>query len=296
MGRNKNKNQKIFFFTAVLAVLLVLPAGKIGASSITPEKVIDLVNAERAAQNLPDLALNGALAKAAENKVEDMIKNNYFAHTSPAGLTPWHWLEKNNYDYKYAGENLAMNFVNAESQDKAWMESQTHRDNILNQHYQEIGVAVAQGIIGGRATMVTVQEFGSRVEVIPAQPKQAETPKPETSPAPQTDNGKPRVLAENSAPGRGRYADAINKLAQSGPGTFTGAVTLALIGYLTVLNFIILSYLAVESKRKVSQGGKYQVLYTVSAEEYEDLMRSFKARARGIYKAHFGKMHIKTSS
>ncbi len=94
-------------------------------------------------------------------KAEDMLTNNYFSHTSPAGITPWKWIEDADYDYNYAGENLAMDFTSAEKMNDAWLTSPTHRANILNEKYKDIGVAVKEGVINGRATIVVVQMFGS---------------------------------------------------------------------------------------------------------------------------------------
>lgn len=275
-------------------MFLVAFSGTASASLITPEKVVELANKERASQNLPLLAVNGLLAKAARDKLDDMLKNNYFEHTSPAGFTPWHWLAKNGYDYKYAGENLAMNFLSAEGQNKAWMESRTHRDNILNARYQEIGTAVGQGTINGRETIVAVQEFGARADFIPVEAKKTE----ERQAVPQNqkalNDGKPHVLADNSLPAPARFLnDWKNKIVRGDFEIYAMAAAFAGIGYLTVLNFMVLAYLAVESKRKILQNEKYQILYTVSAEEYEDLMRNFKARARGIYKTHFDKINLK---
>ena len=44
----------------------------------------------------------------------------------------------------------------------------------------------------------------------------------------------------------------------------------------------------------ITQRGR-AVAVMVSAEEYEDLMRSFKTRAKRMYQAHFDKIRIKTS-
>jgi len=132
------------------------------AKEITAENVINLVNKERELRKLEILKENGQLFEAAREKSEDMINNNYFAHTSPSGLTPWHWVEKNGYDYIYAGENLAINFSSAENQHKAWMESLEHRKNIINPNYEEIGVAVKKGNINGKEAVITVQIFGAR--------------------------------------------------------------------------------------------------------------------------------------
>lgn len=89
-----------------------------------------------------------------------MLRNNYFSHTSPIGLDPWHWFEKNNYTYKYAGENLAINYTSAEEEHQAWMESPTHKKNILSPNFSEIGIATATGNINGKKSLITVQEFG----------------------------------------------------------------------------------------------------------------------------------------
>lgn len=298
MANTKIKFNRIFFTSLVATIAIFSFGNSASASLITAEKVAELANVERAAQNLPGLAINNSLAKAAQDKLADMLKNNYFEHTSPSGLTPWHWLEKNNYEYKYAGENLAMNFVSAENQHKAWMNSQTHRDNILNTRYQEIGVAVGQGMINGRQIIVAVEEFGARANFVPVEAKKVENQAEKLPAKPEVVNdGSPRVLADNFIPAAAKFLGAWkNKFIESNLGVYAMAGALAGVGYLTALNFMILAYLAIESKRKNLQTEKFQILYTVSAEEYADLMRNFKARARGAYQTHFDKIHLKLSS
>lgn len=256
-------------------MLAFLPLS-VAASSITPEKIVELVNQERAKNQLPALQINKALSQAAADKAADMVKYDYFEHTSPQGVTPWQWLEKNNYDYKYAGENLAMNFTTAESENKAWMDSPTHRDNILNTHYQEIGVAVREGRINGHTTILAVQEFGSRADFVPAQPPKAEPKSTEEPAAEKVQNPqKPQVLAENSLPGLARYLNALDKLAQNNLGVSASVVALSLIGYFTILNFIILAFLALEARKKLAQE-RYRLLYTVSFEDYlKSLQKNF---------------------
>lgn len=157
---------KIFSLVFVLviisaSVLVVSSTGKTNASDITVEKVVELTNSSRADAGESVLVANSKLSQAAEAKAEDMIANNYFSHTSPAGTTPWSWIQKENYDYIYAGENLAMDFHSAEKMEEAWMASPTHRANILNQNYHEIGTAVKEGIINGHETTLAVVMFGS---------------------------------------------------------------------------------------------------------------------------------------
>lgn len=135
------------------------------ASEISKESIIDLVNKSRVENSMAALAENENLDNAAKDKMEDMIKNNYFAHTSPTGVTPWSWFEKNGYDYKYAGENLALGFSSVEKEHQAWMDSPTHRKNILNPNYKEIGVAVGRGMIDNNLVTIAVQSFGSQDKI-----------------------------------------------------------------------------------------------------------------------------------
>ncbi len=123
-------------------------------------EIIRLVNEERNKEGLSELWENQKLNQAAFLKAQDMIGNNYFAHNSPSGVSPWDWFDQVGYQYKYAGENLAMNFSSALSVFKAWMKSDSHRENILSPRYNQIGVAVLRGIIKGEETLVAVQEFG----------------------------------------------------------------------------------------------------------------------------------------
>ena len=157
--------EEFFIETVAIAVMFFVFAVPILASEINPGKVIQLVNIAREKEGLAPLSQSEALSKVANDKLNDMIENSYFAHTSPKGKTPWHWFERENYDYQFAGENLAINFTSAEEQQTAWMKSPTHRKNILNADYKEIGVAFGAGEIDGEMSLITVQEFGSRAMV-----------------------------------------------------------------------------------------------------------------------------------
>ena len=127
----KRKNV-IFSFLSGMVLVFFAFSHIVLASEITKDSIINLVNKSRAENSASALVENQNLDNAARDKLEDMIKNNYFAHASPTGVTPWFWFEKNGYDYKYAGENLALGFSSAEKEHRAWMDSPTHRKNILN--------------------------------------------------------------------------------------------------------------------------------------------------------------------
>jgi len=106
------------------------------------------------------LVPNPKLELAARMKLADMLQNNYFAHVSPSGITPWNWIGKAKYDYTVAGENLAMNFFNSDETMKAWLNSEFHKRNILLPEFRDMGIAVGSGVINGQNTTVVVQVFG----------------------------------------------------------------------------------------------------------------------------------------
>jgi hypothetical protein len=130
-------------------------------ASITSDQIVNLTNAERQKSGLGTLASNGKLQNAALNKANDMAAKGYFDHTSPDGRRPWDWVASAGYAYVYAGENLAKDFTSAQSTMKALMNSASHRKNILNDKYTEVGVAVIDATFDGRPTTLMVQLFGS---------------------------------------------------------------------------------------------------------------------------------------
>jgi hypothetical protein len=93
-------------------------------------------------------------------KANDMAAKSYFAHTSPEGLTPWYWFKKAGYVFSYAGENLAVNFRETQDVENALLASPTHRANILDPHFTEIGIATAEGIYKGNTATFVVESFG----------------------------------------------------------------------------------------------------------------------------------------
>jgi len=137
-------------------------------SFLTKAGVIALTNSQRAKNGLPALKENARLDESARMKAEDMLKNQYFAHTSPSGVTVSDLAGEVGYEFIAIGENLAMgNFENDEALVQAWMDSPGHRANILNTKYQEIGVAVSKGTFEGKTTWMAVQHFGLPVSVCP---------------------------------------------------------------------------------------------------------------------------------
>ena len=127
------------------------------------KKLIDMTNDYRESIGLSELKPNARLTQAATNKAYDLLINQYFSHTSPEGKRFSSWIKDVGYKYFYVGENLAIDFNNNENLFQAWLNSPSHKENIIKSQYQEIGVAVIQGKYKNRQTVVVVQLFGSRI-------------------------------------------------------------------------------------------------------------------------------------
>lgn len=153
----------IFLIQAVISFLPLTGARVLGyASQISVSDIISISNQKRTSQGIPELKHSQLLSEAARKKGEHMIANDYWAHVAPDGTQPWYFFSLVGYNYRYAGENLARDFANANSAVEAWMASPSHRENLLSPKYTEIGVAVVEGDLNGVDTTIIVQLFGTQ--------------------------------------------------------------------------------------------------------------------------------------
>lgn len=132
---------------------LIYPGQKINIPSIDDvkaleQKVIDLVNQQRAYNGLPALKANWEVCRVARYKSQDMIDKRYFAHQSPTYGSPFNMMENFGIRFSAAGENIAYGQRTPQEVMNSWMNSPGHRSNILNRTYNQIGVGVAKSSNG----------------------------------------------------------------------------------------------------------------------------------------------------
>ena len=163
-------NSLIFLsFVGVFAAILVHlfpvswqpPGAVLGfSSSITASEVLSYTNLERQKAGVSTLQMNQKLNEAALAKAQDMFAKQYWAHNAPDGTQPWAFFKKVNYVYSAAGENLARDFSLTSDVVDAWMNSPTHKANLISPKYSEIGIGVMNGNLQGVDTTLVVQFFG----------------------------------------------------------------------------------------------------------------------------------------
>jgi uncharacterized protein YkwD len=140
----------VFLFAALivskLAISWLLPPPQSLASDLTVDNILSGVNRERQLRSLLTLNTNQMLSLAAQSKTNDMIARHYFSHTDPEGNYIWPKIEAAGYKpYSQLGENLAIEFTNTESLVSAWMNSPTHRANVLNEGFVDQGMGLSFG-------------------------------------------------------------------------------------------------------------------------------------------------------
>ena len=145
----------------LVANLIARQSGHDFLAAVIQSEIILLTNAERAQNNVSQLKENALLDRSAQAKADDMARLGYFAHVGPDGKEPWAWIDAAGYNYQYAGENLAVRFVDSKDVVSGWMASPTHRANIIKPVYTDVGVGIAQGLYKGQPATFVVQYFAA---------------------------------------------------------------------------------------------------------------------------------------
>lgn len=201
------------FLTFGFKILASKSGGVLGfATDITVDKLYQLTNNIRLQNQLSNLTYNQNLADAAEKKASDMFAKNYWSHYASDGKTPWDFILSSNYQYEVAGENLAKNFLFSQGVVDAWLDSPSHRENILREDYVDVGFAIVNGILNGEETTIVVQMLGKPLNSalaketgplnkvqIPAKTVEAES---YTSPTSKSPNPQTVLVAQNAKPQR----------------------------------------------------------------------------------------------
>lgn len=104
------------------------------------KKVISIVNQNRKKQGLEALTMDEKLMKAAQDRAKELTKS--FSHTRPNGTSCFTIFEKYKITPMASGENIAAGQRSAADVMDSWMNSQGHKENIMNNKFKKIGVGL----------------------------------------------------------------------------------------------------------------------------------------------------------
>ena len=145
-------------------------------------------NSQRSSNGQSGLSLNGQLNAAAQAKAQDMVNRDYWSHNTPDGQQPWIFIDAQGYNYQKAGENLAYGFSTSNETIIGWMNSPSHRANLLDSAFTEVGFGFANSanFVGTGEETVVVAMYANPVNQPAPAPAPAPTPAPTPTSQPQT--------------------------------------------------------------------------------------------------------------
>jgi uncharacterized protein YkwD len=139
------------YLPLLIAVIISLAISSFGpsrgtlayATEMSISGLLQSTNQQRIANGQKGLTLNQELVVAAQNKANDMVARNYWSHNTPDGQEPWVFIDNAGYKYLKAGENLAYGFATSNDTVSGWMNSPSHRENLLDSAFSEVGFGYA---------------------------------------------------------------------------------------------------------------------------------------------------------
>ena len=166
------------------------------STEMSRSALLSATNVQRNSNGQASLTINDKLNAAAQAKANDMVARDYWSHNTPDGKEPWVFFDAQGYVYTKAGENLAYGFDTSDATIIGWMNSPTHKANLLDSSFTEVGFGFANSsdfVTTGEETIV-VAEYG-RPPVVAA----AETVAPEPI-APVATKVKPATVTPTAEP------------------------------------------------------------------------------------------------
>ncbi len=113
------------------------------SAAVQEQKLLNLLNQDRARNGLPALTLDSEPSSAARTKSQDMLHNGYFAHEAPTLGNAAAMLNDRGYEDKGVGENIA-HHASVEKADAAFLSSQAHRTIMMGRQWDKVGIGVEE--------------------------------------------------------------------------------------------------------------------------------------------------------
>jgi uncharacterized protein YkwD len=215
-GHLRRSSMVVAIAFAVTSVgVLVAPASTLAwdggtFSSASEQQLVALTNQSRASAGRRALKVDSALTSIARWRSKDMIDRNYFSHSiPPSGKSVFAVMSERGYCFNLAGENIGWNTypddVATAQIHQMFMDSPSHRENIMGRAWDVIGVGAYKGPSGKKMwTVLFADKCGTAPKPTPRptprpapRPTVRPAPKPTVKPAPKPT---PRPLAATPLP------------------------------------------------------------------------------------------------
>ena len=131
------------FYNANLDDLLPAAIENMELYSDSIDVVLSIINSYRKENGVKPLVLNDKLTEVACARAEEIAWSGEHSHRRPNGRTCFTILKDAGFDSGYAGENIGWGYETPQEVCQAWKDSETHRKNILDPEFTQIGIGVA---------------------------------------------------------------------------------------------------------------------------------------------------------
>lgn len=148
------------FFIFIIFATFALPNAY--ASGLSASEIVSSINKERTSRGLNALNINPKLTQAAQARSEVLARAGRIFHIRAPKDTPWAVLSQVGYSYILAGENLALGIETHSELTSRWMASPTHRENILEAKFEDIGIGITTGYYEGQLMSYVVSYYGQK--------------------------------------------------------------------------------------------------------------------------------------
>lgn len=148
------------FIFAIFSTLAIPQAN--AASTLTATNVVATINQERVSRGLNTLRIDPALSQAAQDRSLVLAQHGRIFHVTAPKNTPWPEIAQAGYKYSFAGENLALGIETPHELVARWMASPTHRENILEEEFEDIGVGITVGTYEGMTVSYVVSYYAKK--------------------------------------------------------------------------------------------------------------------------------------
>jgi len=108
----------------------------------TEKQILDITNVMRSRHALENLQWDDQTAEVAYAHSKDMAEEEYFSHESEKFGNLSDRLKAADVLYELAGENIAANYTDAPAVVEGWLNSESHREALLNNEFTHLGVGV----------------------------------------------------------------------------------------------------------------------------------------------------------
>lgn len=168
------------------------------ATEMTHAGLLSATNSQRTAHGVAALSLNTKLNNAAQAKANDMVARDYWSHQTPDGRQPWVFIVNAGYQYLAAGENLAYGFSTSSGAVTGWMNSPSHKANLLNAVFTEVGFGIANSAnyVGNGPQTVVVAMYAKPQGSPPPANQNTETPNVQNQSQQQPQSQKPQSSSQ----------------------------------------------------------------------------------------------------